>query len=376
LRDSTYKRFITGPLSRFDDRNSGFSRLLRDEVPNPDERTDGQKTFNSPVDKLYNQRPAKLGRKGYEQKDQALVWAGRTIDRLVRKSSYARDIEAANTDVDVSDRAAITRQVKSAARWLGADLVGICEVDPNWVYSQWGDYNAFFSGGLANAGDAIEIPSWLKYAVVMAVEMDYEQIRRSPALEPATALGYAKMAFVAPSLATYISQLGYRAMPSGNDFALNIPLAIDAGLGELGRNGLLVTEQFGPRVRICKVFTDLPLEVDPPVDIGVQAFCERCKLCSQLCPGRALVSGERTDKAWDVSNNVNVLKWPVKAMDCLTWWRRNGGSCGVCIRVCPYNKPKGWLHSCVRRIVKTTPVFDTLFVEMDRALGYGKQVVN
>ena len=183
------------------------------------------------------------------------------------------------------------------------------------------------------------------------------------------------MSFTAPSVATYIRELGYHAIPSGNDLAINIPLAVDAGLGELGRHGMLITEQFGPRIRICKVFTDLPLAVDSPIDIGVQTFCERCQLCAEACPSKAIISGDRTDKAWDVSNNTNLLKWPVKAMDCLDWWDRNRGTCSNCMRVCPYNKPQGWLHSLVKEVVKVTPTFDRFFVKMDRAMGYGKQVI-
>ena len=53
---------------------------------------------------------------------------------------------------------------------------------------------------------------------------------------------------------------------------ITIPMAVDAGLGELGRNGLLLTEKYGPRVRLCKVFTDLPLEPDEPIDLGPSIF--------------------------------------------------------------------------------------------------------
>ena len=103
----------------------------------------------------------------------------------------------------------------------------------------------------------------------MAVEMDYENLRRSPANCAATDLVYSDMAIVSSSLAEFIRELGYKAMPLGNEMALSIPMAVDAGLGELGRNGLLITEKFGPRVRICKVITSLPLVPDKPVDLGV-----------------------------------------------------------------------------------------------------------
>jgi len=242
------------------------------------------------------------------------------------------------------------------------------------VFSHWGDYNSVMNG-MASPGDPIELPSWAKYAIVMAIAMDYKQLERSPAVECSTDIAYSKMAFVASSLATYIRNLGYHAIPSGNDLALSIPLAIDAGLGELGRNGTLITGPFGPRVRLCKVFTELPLETDSPVDIGVQHFCENCKICASTCPGKSIMDGDRTDRAWGDSNSVNVLKWPIKSMNCLSWWIKNRASCAVCIRICPYNKPPGILHSLVRKIIERTSLFDRFFVRMEKFMGYGKQVL-
>jgi len=370
LKDPTYKRFITGPLERFDPRNtaSPTSYIPREEAVAPKANKD------VPVHKDYGWSLTKIGRKGYEQKDYAFLWGARTITNLVSKHLYSLDFEVAKTKVDVFDKVAMTRQVKYVARWLGADIVGVCELNPSWVYSRWGNFSRNFSDG-TSPENPIEIPSWAKYVVVMAVEMDYEAIKLSPAVQPGPSMGYSRMAFVAPSLATYIRELGYHAIASGNDFALPIPLAVDAGLGELGRNGLLITEKYGPRVRICKVFTELPLEVDSPLDIGVQAFCEVCKLCADKCPGRAIISGERTDKSWNGTNNINVLKWPINAVDCLEWWHKNESSCSNCIRVCPFNKPKGWLHSTVRKTVKTTPLFNRFFIKIDQILGYGKQVI-
>lgn len=374
----SYERFMTGPILRFDDRNGGFSKLQRGEVRIPDMHKVAGKPFattSTIKDQVLRWDPSGKQRRGYGQTDYALKSAGRTIDHLVRQTLYTTSTESdvCGTKVDVSDKAAIASAIKTVARWFGADLVGICEVNPGWIYSHWGDFNAFHTGGKVSPGDPIESPDWVKYAIVMGIEMDYETIARSPAVEAATDLGYSKMAFIAPSVAAYIRQLGYHAMALANEYALNIPLAIDAGLGELGRHGLLITEQFGPRLRLCKVFTDLPLEVDSPIDIGVQHFCETCRRCAEACPGRAIPFGDRTDKAWDESNNINVLKWPVKVMACLEWWLRNRANCSVCIRVCPFNKPEGYLHSVVRNTVKTTRLFDGLLVKADQALGYGKQ---
>ena len=183
------------------------------------------------------------------------------------------------------------------------------------------------------------------------------------------------MAFTAASEATYIRSLWYHALPCGPDLALSIPLAVDAGLGELGRNGLLISEQFGPLVRICKVFTELPVEPDSPLDIGVQHFCKRCEACAMSCPSQAIKFGDRTDKAWNESNSINLLKWPVKSMNCLTYWIKNRADCAACIRTCPFNKPRGPLHSVVRRTIETTSWFDRFFIKMDKVLKYGEQVL-
>jgi reductive dehalogenase len=171
------------------------------------------------------------------------------------------------------------------------------------------------------------------------------------------------MAWCAGSVATFIAELGYHAIPAGNHLALSIPLAVDAGLGQLGRNGLLVTREYGPRVRISKVFTDLPLIADSPVDIGVQRFCDKCELCAEHCPSGSIVSGPLADEP----------RWPIQATSCLDWWYKNGTDCSVCIRVCPWNKPDTVFHRSVRLLAERD-MFTRALVFMDEFLGYGKRV--
>ena len=176
--------------------------------------------------------------------------------------------------------------------------------------------------------------------------MGWEGINQSPDFEAsaATALGYSRMAEVAASLAKYIRALGYPAVPSGNDTAQSIPLAIDAGLGELGRNGLLITPEFGPRQRICKVFTDLPLKPDQPIDFGMQRFCEKCHICAQLCPAAAIRREERTTEPTSISNRTGILRWPVDVAKCYLFWRENGTDCANCVAACPWAFPiRPWL---------------------------------
>lgn len=270
--------------------------------------------------------------------------------------------------LEVEHPARISQDIKKVAKFFGASQVGICELDRRWVYS----HSFHFA---TKEHKELEIPDEYKYAVVMVFEMDYELAKTSPALpaEGTEGKGYSIMAVVATMVAQFIRGLGYKAIPSGNDTAINIPLAIDAGLGELGRNGLLITPQYGPRVRISKVITDLPLVPDEPVDFGVLHYCEVCKKCARHCPSQAIMWGERTAEPNNISNASGELKWPIDAEKCLAFWSRNEGSCMNCIRVCPFNKPSGKLHDISRWLVKHTSWLDSFMVKLDDLFGYGKQ---
>lgn len=229
------------------------------------------------------------------------------------------------------DPTRMSAKIKRAARLYGADLIGIARLNDSWVYSR--AYNR-----LTGKNAPINLSRQVKSAIVMAIKMDYDRIAKTD-LEASTAtgLGYSRMAFVTSLLAQFIRNLGYQALPCGNDTALSIPLAIDAGLGELGRNGLLITPQFGPRVRLCKVLTDLPLTPDKPISLGVQQFCETCRRCLENCQAHA-ISENRTAEAITASNNSGIMKWQVDGEKCFRFWSENGVDCSVCIKVCPFNR--------------------------------------
>ena len=127
-------------------------------------------------------------------------------------------------------------------------------------------------------------------------------------------------------------------------------------------------------MRISKVFTDLPLVPDKPVEFGVWDFCMKCGKCAENCPGQAMEYGDPGDKVHNISNNSGLHRWPVNAEKCFRYWTAMGTSCASCIRVCPFNKTPGWLHDSVRWGIKNTPWLNPLFIKMDDALGYGKQL--
>jgi reductive dehalogenase len=270
--------------------------------------------------------------------------------------------------VSIADPGSVTKKVKRAARFFGASLAGVCELDRRWVYSHVSD-------DIAREHKPLEVPEEFRYAIAMAIEMDYGFMQTAPAGggAAATGLGYSKMAFVAGLLAEFVRRLGYKAIPCGNDTALSVPIAAEAGLGEMGRNGLLITEEFGPRVRLCKVLTDMPLVPDEPRFFGVTEFCEVCMKCADHCPSRAIPFGERTTEAPTISNNSGVLKWPVNAEQCFKFWISNRLDCANCIRVCPFNQPEGWHHDLVRAVIKRTKLFNQFFLWFDGLAGHDRQ---
>lgn len=281
------------------------------------------------------------------------------------------------------------RVMKKMAALFGADDVGICRLDRRWVYSHYYDpqtresYPIRFSdepgfkghtepGMLEDCSQVI--PAGMQNVIVFIHEMDYQGIAEAPTLtQMATTLRtYSEISLTAISIAEFIRGLGYRAIPSANCTALNIPLAIDAGLGELGRNAKLIHHRFGPRCRISKVITDLPLETDIPVGFGVTAFCDSCKKCARTCPGGAIPAGERSfDPAGEFSN-AGVLVWQVDHDRCKKIQAKIGTNCGICLQTCPYNKPEGMGHWLVKSAISVLPAMNRMLLLGDELMGYGK----
>ena len=322
--DSPSYTIDTEVLTRFDERNTVFSRCWWDV----DAGFCGQGAHDNAAHWIDSGEP------GYSRLEYARLHASYTVSTHFR-GAYSWE-KLGQLDPALSDRAphsgdpaSLSEQVKETARTFGADLVGVCELDQRWLYSHRGD------------GCPVAIPPEFRYAVVMAVRMDVACIMDSPTFRAGTAtgIGYSRMAFCAACLAEFLRNLGYRALPMGNGTALSIPLAIDAGLGELGRNGLLITPQFGPCVRLCKVLTDMPLQADPPISFGVTETCKACRRCAEACEvGAISAAPEPSYEIACPSNNLGIRRWAVNQDECYSFWVRNGATCSTCIAACPYTR--------------------------------------
>ena len=269
--------------------------------------------------------------------------------------------------------------VKAAARLYGAALVGIAPMNEKYVNLAERDRPIVFEDVEApqRTDEKLVIPKRMKWVVALAVQMNHDLIMRSPTAvgEGAASLGYSHCAFVVATLAEFIRGLGYEAIPSVNDTAQSVPFAVDAGLGELSRLNRLITPEFGPAVRLCKVFTDLPMACDKPIDFGVVEFCKRCKKCAEACPSRALsFDDEPSFKVRGPWNNPGHKAWFEDSYKCFEYWQEVTTGCNICFASCPYTKAaEASIHDMVKAAASVAPVADPVFRVMDDAFGYGRQ---
>lgn len=231
------------------------------------------------------------------------------------------------------DPARMAAEIKSVARFFGADLCGITGFDDRWFHAAQVDVRDF--------SDApVDLPEGMTSVIVLGHQMDAPLVQTYPSALAGAATGreYSHEAAIVIQLAAFIRNMGWNAVPSMNDTGLVIPFAVKAGLGEYARNQLVITPEYGPRLRFSKIFTDLPLSHDAPRPLGVRAVCDICTHCADAGPVEALPFGAPSDAVPNCSAIRGVVKWPSDAEKCFGYWARLASDCAICLRVCPFNR--------------------------------------
>ena len=252
-----------------------------------------------------------------------------------------------------------TDHIKGLVHYWGARDVGITELRPYHVYSHIGR-------GMGAFGAPIGLEH--RYAIAFTVEMDPELVGTAPAAPTLleSARQYASAAAIAVQLGNLIRTMGYPALAhvDGNYRVVAPLVARDAGLGEIGRMGLLMTPNLGPRVRLGVVTTDLPLIPDPAgYSSAVLDFCQVCKKCADNCPVRAIPSGDREEID-------GSLRWRIDQEVCYRYWCVTGTDCARCMAVCPYSSPDTAMHNLVRWATRHSGAARRAVIWLDR-LFYG-----
>ena len=256
--------------------------------------------------------------------------------------------------VDVTDPEAMTRHIKDVAAYLGADVVGVAKSHPAMMYSG----SRSEDDGGARAEDSVsdsveELCEKYPYLIVLSTAWDYDtlQAHRHHIGDASYHFSQIRSNLILRMLEGYIRELGYTAL-RGTANAQAAALA--AGVGELGRNGMIITEKFGARVHMPPtIMTDLPLvPATKPLDIGVDDFCKVCRKCAVTCPTNSISFGDKV-----VFNGVE--KYKINWLTCYRlrpyvsdFWE----SCLTCITICPFTKRNSWYHMLAVKTLQTTPV--------------------
>ena len=328
---------VTDDFERFAQRNDIFTRAFWDERVKSKHTA---KFFAS-----YRMEAAPRRGDGFTQRDFALRNAAWLISDIVsnrRASEGLRegfqapiqpDTPVAKDALEIDDPVKMTAEVKRIAAFFGADLCGVTDLDERWLYTARVDTRDFSEA-------AHDLPEGMTSVIVLGHEMEQDLVATYPSALAGAATGreYSHEASIVMQLAAYIRNLGYEAVPSMNDTGRVIPYALKAGLGEYARNQMVITPEFGPRLRFSKIFTNLPLSHDTPKPLGVRAFCDICTKCADACPVKALPYGPPSTDTSNVSAIRGVKKWTSDAEKCFSFWAKMASDCAICMRVCPFNR--------------------------------------
>jgi len=223
------------------------------------------------------------------------------------------------------DARVLTRHIKLLGYFLGADMIGICRLPKSVVYldvMEKEGTNAIFEN-----------------AIVLLNVKNTNVVRQSYGKEwiddPCSLQAYQRCACQAQVMTGYLRRLGWRSDSSiFSKYSTLLPrLVIEAGLGEGSRIGIALNPFVGASFKVSAVLTDMPLEIDKPIDFGLQAYCTECKICAEQCPTQAISYGDKVEYN-------GYMKWNTDGRKCALGVLSNkvGNICQRCTKVCPWNR--------------------------------------
>lgn len=244
----------------------------------------------------------------------------------------------------------IERKIKNKAKDIGFDLVGITDLEPS-IYEK--EYKSSMRKGMYRG---------IEYLMETEEERLYPKVK-FPWARSVVVLGinYWQGDFPPPGegeirISRYAFGRDYHDVVSGKLFLLSKfieeetrtkkikyytdtgtllekELAQRAGFGWIGKNTILITEEFGSWVFLGEILLDIELETDEKTDNK----CGNCKICLESCPSNALVNPyslnvEKCTAHHTVNKRNGLPHWfPSPSNDYIF-------GCDICQEVCPFNK--------------------------------------
>ena len=195
----------------------------------------------------------------------------------------------------------------------GIDLIGYTPVLKNYIFKN--------------------LPIVGKNAIILGMEMDWEKIKTAPSMHVSIEAFrvYYELGERTIELTQFLQEKGYRTEahhPFGGKLLFTAH-AVAAGLGTKGRNGLIITPEFGPRQRWSVITTDAVIPETNQVDLSeMEEFCVTCGVCITNCLGKAAYE-EPVEKVEGSGIITHIDR--SKCMESLL----KNNYCSNCLKVCP-----------------------------------------
>ncbi len=312
-------------MRRFDERNTIFSRMNLEKGTEEYKEYYNQNPEKKEIDDELRDHPPLFSKNTlcYQKLSSELPLSTYNFLSDLKKFSEKKKSKENHKITDISTQK-ITQKLKELSKLYGADIVETTELNKDFYYSHRGRDPERFGEEIKNCYD---------YAIVFATEMDKEMIEEAPKIPEAieASRGYVKTAIIGFILSYYIRELGFEARNhmDGNYLIPLTFLAEKSGIGEIGRLGVILTEEYGPRVRLGAVTTNLELNIEnKEKETSLKEFCKECKICAEKCPADAISkSGSKEVEGYQI--------WKRDPEKCFKQWKKLGTDCGICIKQCP-----------------------------------------
>ena len=206
------------------------------------------------------------------------------------------------------------REFENYASYLGIGKIGYTKIIPNLVYQN----------------SSVLFPN----VIVLIYEMEKDLIQKAPSFDTFKMImgTYQDLNRNTNLLANFLRRNNYAAQagPALGGVSNYVVMAKNANLGWVGKHGILITPEFGPRIRLSVIFTNiqnLPISKDN-AHSWIESFCTKCEECVNSCPGGAVLKKAKIVKKIQTTHIDNIKCYP---------HFYNEFGCSVCITNCPFS---------------------------------------
>ena len=228
-------------------------------------------------------------------------------------------------------------KIKEKALSLGADLFGVADLEKFDYENSKTIPENLFNGFKRAISIAIALPKTIFNKIEKAPTPEYAKVYNTV---------NSKLDEITVYLSKFIENLGFKALPipasqiiDRENFKGTIThkaIARLAGIGWQGKSLLIVSPEFGPRIRLATILTDIDIEPDKPVENR----CGKCSNCKEICPANA-IKGVLPEGEYYKDRNEALFfnRCREKLINEFAKIENVGYPiCGFCIKACPYGK--------------------------------------